>query len=195
MNQTLLNQKKFRRISREEPDHARRCQAIAGSGDQCWFHAWDDEGRSFDKCWMHSQAQIRSVRQQGSKMYDLANIRQNMDHIRSDEGFKNRLEEVCVMRMTLRTILENSQGSMLAVNSTKIAELCRTISTLLSSEVKDGRIVGELVDRRALEDLCDRQIAILAEFVPQDRLLECADKLAAATAAIVEESITRGGTE
>lgn len=182
--------KKFERIPRDDPGNPERCGSVGTtSGDQCWFKA--APGTNPLRCILHGSVQIAHQKREQLRMYNVGKIRAQLDELRESDDFHRLIEELAILRMTLRSVLEMCEGSQLIVHSGKITSLVQTIAKLMAADTKQGRQVGELIDRKAMDMLCDRIMQVMADYLPTDKLIEVGDRIAAALAEAVDSSVER----
>jgi hypothetical protein len=173
------------------PDHPERCQAVAAGGDQCTFFHWprSREGAPSPSkmCKMHGGAVVaKSMAKKAVSQYNLAKYKANVEKFASHDGIFNLRDEIGILRMTLETGLNRiNNDDELVMASARITLLVKQIKETVEASKKLESQLGELMDRAAISRLCDSLISIIGDVVPEDRMPDVADRVAAAIASAV----------
>lgn len=174
-------QQKFVRV---EPSDPTRCAGIGKNGEQCAFQAVK-EGEKFAKhCILHhGAAHAGAMKRQAKSLYHLEKYRGRIDRLggASDVG-TNLDEELGILRMMLEEALGKFTEVELITGAGQIQGLVRDIKDLLVANKKLKSAMGELLDRAAMDRLCDNIVEVICEHVPADKMDAVSEGVATAVA-------------
>lgn len=178
------------RFKRVEPDDPRRCQGTRTSG-QCNFEAVKLPDGTYGKlCALHDAGshQGKAYKKRALNLYQLTKYGgrvEKMLEAGSHDVFLD--EELAVLRMTLETCLEKYSEVELVTNSGHVASLVGSISQALTVNKKLQSQMGQLMDRAAINRLCDKLVSIIADYAPEDKVDEVAGRVAGAVGESIAE--------
>jgi len=113
--------------------------------------------------------------------YRAARWESQINHFADNEGAKSLRQEIGVSRMILEEVLLKCKDSTdLLLYSTKIINLISQIEKLVLSCTKLEDRLGIVLDKGTILNLASQIGQILAEFVPEDQLLEASNRIEAA---------------
>lgn len=179
-----------------------RCQAVGPSGDQCPFQGMRDPtivpGQSgmseqdvvfLKYCRMHGSATAKSMKVQAKRLYMVGRYKTKLDRIMDPELGINLDEELAILRMTLEECLEKYTEVELVTMSSHVQSLIRDIANVLVANKKLKSQMGELLDRAAMNKLCDALLVVIVKHVPADKMDAVSIDVAGAIAEAVSNRV------
>lgn len=174
---------------RVEPDDPTRCQGVRGETGQCNFEAQLlSNGKRAKYCRMHGAAIAeKSVQTQARRLYSLTKWQGQVDDLRANGEGVHLEEELAILRMTLQTALNKYEEVELITQSGQISSLCAQIQSILVANVKLKSQLGALLDRATIDKLAVGLVAIMSEYLPQDKL----DDVSSKVAGLIAEAVSK----
>lgn len=187
--------------TRVDPADKTRCQAVDQKGEQCPFQGMPDptitpgaggmaaeDVRFLKHCKMHGSALGKSMKKEAKRCYALGRWKDKVEKMLDPDVGTNLDEELGILRMMLELMLGKYEEVDLLNNVQGVSNLIQNIRELLKDNKKLKSQMGELMDRAAIQRLCDTLVIIISKYVPADQLDAVGSDVAAAIAdAVVKQ--------
>lgn len=170
----------YQRVAPGDPE---RCAGIGrSSGSECPFKRMP----STLYCKMHhGDAHAKRAKKEALSVYNLQKYKDRVERL-GDSSKPVRLdEELGVLRMLLETMLNKYEEVELLTNSGTISHLVGQIQSCLQANVKLKSQLGNLMDRAAIDKLCDNLIQVVSQVVAPEHMDKVSSKFASAIAEAV----------
>jgi hypothetical protein len=175
----------FKRVSRE--DHPDRCGAVGPKG-QCQFYRTPNG----TMCIKHGgTAQEKAHKREDLEQYRLGKYKARVADFATNPKVLTLRDEIGITRMLLETKLNRwSEADDLIAHSGVILQNITAIQKLVTDCKKLESQMGMLLDRAAIQKLCDGILNVMVRYLDEDQMREVADlvmgEIAAATASRIE---------
>lgn len=180
---------------RVDPADKTRCQAVDQRGEQCPFQGMPDptitpgvggmaaeDVRFLKFCRMHGSIASKAMKKEAKRCYALGRWKDKVEKMLDPDVGTNLDEELGILRMMLELMLGKYEEMDLLNNVSGVSAIIRDIRELLKDNKKLKSQMGELMDRAAIQRLCDTLVIIISKHVPVDKLDEVGADVAAAIA-------------
>lgn len=157
------------------------------NGNQCNFVRM--EGLKY--CSMHGGMANKALKAKARQLYDIDRYRSRVDRLGGDQ-FVHLDEELGILRMSLETLLQRFTEVELVTQSGAISNLVKDIRDTLVVNKKLKSAMGELMDRAAMDRLCDELVVVIAAYVPVDKMDSLSGDVAMAIAKAVQREHHEG---
>lgn len=172
---------------RVEPADPSRCKGTGQQGEQCPFQGLRNPakvGEFLPWCTLHmGGVHAATAKREAKKLYHLEKYRGRIDRLggASDVG-TNLDEELGILRMLLEESLAKFTDLELITGAGQISALVRDIRDTLTANKKIKSAMGELLDRAAMDRLCDKLVGVICKHVEADKMDEVSTDVAGAVA-------------
>lgn len=175
---------KFVRVDPADPT---RCQTVGQNGEQCPFQGKkSDQNTYMDRCALHfGGVRAASMRKQAQRIYHLEKYRDRINRLSDVEVSHNLDDELGIQRMLLENLLDKATPVELVTQAPQMSLLIRDIRDTLVANKKIKSAYGELMDREAINRLCDHLVVVIAKYVTPEQLDNVSQDVAAAIATAV----------
>lgn len=173
---------------RVEPSDPTRCGATGQNGEQCPFQSLRnpmDPSQWLKVCKIHQMGSVHQAKKEAKRLYNLTRYRARVDRLSAPDVGTNLDEELGVLRMMLESLLERYEEVELITGAGQISALVRDIRDTLVANKKIKSAMGELLDRAAMNRLCDELVGVICQHAAPDKM----DAISAGVAGAVAKAL------
>lgn len=180
---------------RVEPGDPTRCQSIGQGGNQCIFQGQRLQDGSYARgCPMHHGATAAAkFKADAKRIYLIEKHRARVDALSDPMVSHNLDDELGIQRMLLENLLNKATDVEMMTMAPQMSKLVCDIKETLIANKKIKSAYGELLDRAAINVLCDHLIGVISKWVAPEHLDSVSQDVAACVAQAVASRL--GGAE
>lgn len=171
MNDGLDPNEPFKRVSRD--DHPDRCQAVTAIHGQCGFYRTPNSPH----CMKHGGTISENAHKRDDlEQYRLQKYKARIKDFATNPKVLTLRDEIGITRMLLETKLNRWENEDdLIAHSGVILQNLQVIQKLVTDCKKLESQMGMLMDRAAIQKLCDGILAIMSRYLDENQMAEAAN--------------------
>lgn len=176
----------FKRVDRL--DHPDRCGGVSEKLGQCMFYRTEHS----DKCIKHGGAMAeKSHQKQELEHYRLKKYKARIHDFATNPKVLSLRDEIGITRMLLETKLNkwDDDDSLISHSGVILANITAIHKLIIDCKKLESQM-GMLMDRNAIQKLCDGILNIMSSYLDEDQMAEVANlvmgEIAAVTTARIE---------